>query len=123
MDQQDKTQALELLHQVEALAKEGNNQKQIAGILGFKTTFTLNNRLLQASQTSGKPIPAFRRVGKGKGPKPVEFVEVKRRGKGESFGINVPQEPLVRAGLEPGDKLKVSVRGKRVVLTRSSKED
>lgn len=119
LDKDNKGGALQLLGQVEKLAAEGNNQKQIAEILGFKTTFTLNNRLVKASQISGKPVPPFKPGRKGrKGLKQVEFVEVKRRGKGSAYGVNVPQEPLTRAGLKPGDKLKVSVRGKAISLTR-----
>ena len=104
MEKDNKENALYLLHQVEQLAKGGNNQKQIAGILGFKTTFTLNNRLVKASQISGRPVPPFKpdRMLK-KGLRPVKFVEVKRRGKGDAFDVNVPQEPLLRAGLEPLD--------------------
>lgn len=119
LDKDNKGGALQLLGQVEKLATEGNNQKQIAEILGFKTTFTLNNRLVKASQISGKAVPPFKPGRKGrKGLKQVEFVEVKRRGKGSAYGVNVPQEPLTRAGLKPGDKLKVSVRGKAISLTR-----
>ena len=115
----NKDQALQLLKQVERLAAEGHNQKQIAKQLGFKTTFTLNNRLVKASQLTGHPVPPFKPNRRGrKGLKRVELVEVKRRGKGHAFGVNVPQEPLVRAGLKPGDKLKVSVRGKTISLTR-----
>lgn len=115
----DKEAAQQLLVQVEKLAKEGNNQKQIAQILGFKTTFTLNNRLVKASQISGKPVPPFKQDRKGrKGLKPVEFVEVKRRGKGNAFGVNIPQEPLTRANLKPGDKLRVSVRGRTISLIK-----
>ena len=119
LSKDDKGAALSLLVQVEKLATEGNNQKQIAEIMGFKTTFTLNNRLVKASQISGRPVPPFKPNSKGrKGLKPVEFVEVKRRGKGNAFGVNIPQEPLMRAKLKPGDKLKVSVRGKTISLTR-----
>ena len=119
MDKNDKDAALQLLLQVEKLAKEGNNQKQIAKILAFKTTFTLNNRLVKASQISGRAVPPFKPNRKGrKDLKTVEFVEVKRRGKGNAFGVNIPQEPLLRASLKPGDKLKVSVRGKTISLTR-----
>ncbi|MEE8397056.1 MAG: hypothetical protein V3S29_13450, partial [bacterium] len=119
LDKDNKGGALQLLAQVEKLAAEGNNQRQIAEILGFKTTFTLNNRLVKASQISGKPVPPFKPGRKGrKGLKQVEFVEVKRRGKGSAYGVNVPQEPLTRAGLKPGDKLKVSVRGKAISLSR-----
>ena len=109
---------LTLLKEVERLALEGRNQKQIAEVLGFKTTFTLNNRLVKASQKTGKPIPSFKQSRKGKmGKKRVEVVEIKRRGKGDAFGVNIPQEPLLRLGVKPGDKLKVSVRGKIVSLT------
>ena len=115
----NKEQAIQLLKQVERLAMEGHNQKQIAKQLGFKTTFTLNNRLVKASQLTGHPVPPFKPNRRGhKELKRVELVEVKRRGKGSAFGVNVPQEPLMRAGLKPGDKLKVSVRGKTISLTR-----
>ncbi len=115
----NKDQAIQLLKQVEKLALEGHNQKQIAKQLGFKTTFTLNNRLVKASQLTGHPVPPFKPNRRGrKELKRVELVEVKRRGKGNAFGVNVPQEPLMRAGLKPGDKLKVNVRGKTISLTR-----
>ncbi len=115
----NKEGALDLLAQVEKLAKEGNNQKQIAKALGFKTTFTLNNRLVKASQITGKPVPKYKLDRKGrKDLKKVEFVEVKRRGKGSAFGINVPQEPLMRVGLKPGDKVRLNVRGKTISLVR-----
>lgn len=115
----DKDQALQLLKQVEKLAADGQNQKQIAKQLGFKTTFTLNNRLVKASQLTGHPVPPFKPLRRGrKGLKRVEQVEVKRRGKGNAFGVNVPQEPLMRAGLRPGDKLRVNVRGRTISLTR-----
>lgn len=116
----NKDSAVQLLKQVEKLAAEGNNQKQIAKTLGFKTTFTLNNRLVKASQIAGVPVPPFKPSRSGrKELKMVEFVEVKRRGKGNAYGVNVPQEPLERAKLKPGDKLKVSVRGKTISLTRA----
>lgn len=115
----NKDGALQLLSQVEKLANEGHNQKEIAKALGFKTTFTLNNRLVKASQITGKPVPKYKPNRQGKKElKRVEQVEVKRRGKGSAFGVNVPQEPLMRAGLKPGDKLRVSVRGKTISLTR-----
>ena len=73
---------LTLLQEVGNLARAGNNQKQIAQILGLKTTFTLNSRLVKASQITGKPIPSFRPIQKGKkGLKMVEVVEVKDEGK------------------------------------------
>ena len=114
----NKEEALQLLSSVEKLAADGNNQKQIAKELGFKTTFTLNNRLVKASQLTGKPVPPFKPDRAGKKGKRVESVEVKRRGKGTAFGVNIPQEPFERAGLQPGDKLRLSVRGKVISLTR-----
>ena len=107
----------ELFQKVKSLAKNGLTQKQIAVELGFKTPFTLNNRLMKASQQSGKPVPIFKASKKDGSSTRVEMVEVKRRGRGEAFGINVPQEPLVRAGIEPGTKLKVTVRKGRIVLS------
>ena len=106
----------ELLKTVATLAKQGMTQKQIAQELGFSTTFTLNNRLVKASQQSGKPVPAFRKSRKDKVEKRVEVVKVRRRGKGNAFGVNVPQEPLVRAGVEPGTKLNVKVLKGRIIL-------
>ena len=51
----------ELLNKVGSLAKQGMTQNQIAKELGLSTTFTLNNRLVKASQATGKPVPAFGR--------------------------------------------------------------
>lgn len=107
----------ELLKTVGSLAKQGLTQKEIAKELGYSTTFTLNNRLVRASQATGKPVPAFRRSSVKKAEARVETVEVKRRGKGEAFGVNVPQEPLTRAGIEPGAKLSVKALKGRIVLT------
>ncbi len=115
---QSREAAQQLLSQVERLAAEGHTQKEIAETLGFKTTFTLNNRLVKASQVAGKAVPPFRGGRMQKGAKQVETVEVKRRGKGGSYGVNVPMEPLQRAKIKPGDKLKVNVRGRTVSLTR-----
>ena len=106
----------ELLKTVGSLAKQGLTQKQIAKELGYSTTFTLNNRLVKASQATGKPVPAFRRKRADKVEKKVEVVEVKRRGKGEAFGVNIPQEPLVRAGIGVGSRLSVKVSKGRIVL-------
>ena len=107
----------ELLNKVKSLAKEGMTQKQIATELGFKTPFTLNSRLIKASQASGKPVPAFRSPKKDKAQNQVETVEVRKRGKGEAFGVNIPQEPLVRAGAKPGSKFSVKASKGRIVLT------
>lgn len=107
----------ELLKTVGTLAKQGLTQKQIAEQLGFKTTLTLNSRLLKASQASGKPVPAFGGRSKAKAAQRVETVEVKKRGKGVAFGVNIPQEPLTRAGAKPGTKFSVKVLKGRIVLT------
>ncbi len=106
----------ELFKKVDSLAKQGLTQKQIAEQLGFKTPFTLNNRLVRASQATCKPIPAFK-PPKKRVEKPVETVEVKRRGKGEAFGVNIPQEPLLSVGAKPGTKFSVMAYRGRVVLT------
>lgn len=42
---------------------------------------------------------------------------VKRRGKGKAFGVNIPQEPLVRAGVKPGSRFAVKASNGKVVLT------
>jgi len=107
----------ELFNKVKTLAKQGLTQKQIATELGFKTPFTLNNRLVRASQASGKPVPAFRQAGKDKAEKRVEVVEVKRRGKGEAFGLNIPQEPLLSVGAKPGSKFSIKASKGRIALT------
>lgn len=106
----------ELLKRVDQLAKAGMTQKEIAAELGFRTPFTLSSHLVKASQATGKPVPAFRQAGTGKLKNVVETVEVKRRGKGEAFGVNVPMEPLVRAGVKPGTRFAVKVRKGRIVL-------
>lgn len=117
--QAERTKSLELLSRVQKLSDQNFTQKEIAKELGFKTTLTLNNRLVKASQITGKSVPPYRpERGARRGGKRVEVVQVKRRGKGTAFGVNVPQEPLLRAGYQPGDKLKVVVRGKSIHLTR-----
>ena len=121
MENNEKEAAQQLLKTVERLALDGYNQKDIAKQLDFKTTFTLNNRLVKASQITGNPVPPFKPKRRGKkGLKLVEQVEIKRRGKGSAFGVNIPKEPLLRAGMKPGDKLRVAVRGKTISLTRSA---
>lgn len=107
----------EFLKKVASLAKQGLSQKEIAREMGMSTTFTLNNRLVKASQATGKPVPAFRPRGRAKLEKRVETVVVKKRGKGEAFGVNVPQEPLVRAGAETGTRLSVKVKRGKIALT------
>jgi len=107
----------ELLKKVASLAKQGFTQKQIMGELGFKTPFALSNRLVKASQATGKPLPAFKPSKRGRVARPVESVEVRRRGKGEAFGLNIPQEPLISAGVKPGSRFSVTARKGRVVLT------
>ena len=107
----------ELFKKVGILARQGMTQKQIAAELGFKTPFTLSSRLVKASQATGKPVPPFRSLRKRKHEKRIEQVEVKRRGKGDAFGLNIPQEPLIRAGAKPGTKFSVRALKGRIVLT------
>ena len=110
-------ESAELFKKVKTFAKQGMTQKQIAAELGFKTAFTLSNRLVKASQATGKPVPPFRYLRKSKHEKRTELVEVKRRGKGDAFGLNIPQEPLIRAGAKPGTKFFVRALKGRIVLT------
>ena len=112
-------EGLELLKRVEALALEGKNQRQISEELGFKTTLTLNSRLVKASQNTGKPVPPFKPLSVG-GLRQVDEVVVRRRGgRGNAYGVNVPQEPLRRARIEPGEHLSLTVNKKqRTILLR-----
>ena len=107
----------ELLKKVASFAKRGMTQKQMVGELGFKSPFALNNRLVKASQATGKPVPAFKPAKKGRVARRIESVEVRRRGKGEAFGVNIPQEPLIRAGAKPGSRFSVKASKGRIVLT------
>ena len=107
----------ELFQKVKSLVKNGMSQKQIAVELGFKTPFTLSSRLIKASQISGKPVPSFRPRKQDKPAKRVEIVEVKKRGRADAFGLNIPQEPLSRIGATAGTKLSVKVTKGRIALT------
>ena len=79
---------------------------------------SLASRLVRASQETGQPIPDLGR-GSAVPRKRVDTVEVRRRGKANGFGINIPQEPLERLGTQAGDRLPVVVakRG-RIQLVR-----
>ena len=108
-----------LLAQFRGLARSGLNQKQIAAELGYKTTATLMNRLVRASQSSRRPVPAIGRGGaKGGKSNRLETVQIARRGKGNAFGVNIPEEPLRRAGVNPGDTLKLTVRRNHISLRK-----
>ena len=107
------------LTQVSGLARSGLNQRQIAAELGYKTTVTLMSRLLRASQRSGRPVPAIGRGGAtGSKSNRVEKVQIARRGKGEAFGVNIPEEPLRGAGVNTGDTLKLTVRRNHISLRK-----
>jgi bifunctional DNA-binding transcriptional regulator/antitoxin component of YhaV-PrlF toxin-antitoxin module len=112
-----------LLKEVEKLAVEGSGKGEIAGRLGFKNTTTLTGRLVRASQQTGKPIPAIRRQPRARSKKHVETVQIKRRGRGDAFGVSIPQEPLERLGVVEGDRLTVTVIGRRVVLARAEERE
>ena len=108
----------DLLKRVKALAKRGLKQQQIAKELGFKSTTTLTAHLVKASQTTKKPVPVFgQRRGGQVTAKRVATVQIKQRGKGNSFGVNVPMDPLVRAGFKVGKKLTVKATKGRIVLS------
>ena len=106
----------DLLKEVEKLAGEGYGKGEIAERLGFRNPSTFSGRLVRASQQTGTPIPACRSRSKSAPKKPVQSVQVKPRGRGGSFGVNVPQEPLERLGAKPGDRLAVTVGRRRIVL-------
>ena len=107
----------DLLIRVSVLAKRGPTQQQIAKELGFKTTNILINHLVRTSQATKKPVPMFRGRRGRKVPKRTVTVQIKRRGNGSSFGVNVPMEPLVRAGFKVGKKLSVKVTRGKIVLS------
>ena len=111
----------DFLERVRDLARAGLNQKQIAAKLGIKTTATLMARLIRASQESRRPVPMIGRGGRGRvGPTQVESVEVRGRS-GGAFAVNIPEEPLRRAGVKMGDSLTVNVSRRRIVLAVESK--
>ncbi len=115
-----KNKAKELLKEVRSLAKRGFNQGEILDKLGFKNPFTLNNHLVKASQLAKIPIPQFAQRQK-EGAKREEYAEVRRRGKGNAFGVNIPQEPLERAGFTAGDKVRIKVRKLAVTISKLEK--
>ncbi len=107
------------LARVKGLARSGLNQRQIAAEFGYKTTVTLMSRLLRASQSSRRPVPAIGRGGaKGGKSNRVETVQIARRGKGNAFGVNIPEEPLRSAGVNPGDTLKLTIRRNHISLRK-----
>jgi bifunctional DNA-binding transcriptional regulator/antitoxin component of YhaV-PrlF toxin-antitoxin module len=106
-----------LLNEVEKLAGDGYGKGEIAQRLGFKNPTTLTGRLVRASQQTGKPIPIIRHQPKARSKKRVEVVQIKRRGRGDAFGVAIPQEPLERLGVTAGDRLTVTVTGRRILLS------
>ena len=49
--------------------------------------------------------------------KQVDFVEVKKRGKGgNTFGVNIPMAPLIQAGFQIGTKFSVTASKGKIVL-------
>ncbi len=111
-------EARELLKSVRNLARQGLNQNQILGKLGFKNPFTLKNHLVKASQLAKIPIPQFGHQSGKDDNKKVEYSQVRRRGKGNAFGVNIPQEPLIRADMEVGDRVQIKVRGKTINISK-----
>ena len=107
----------ELFDGVKKLAKQGKSVKEISSQLGFKTPFTFQSHLISASQVLGKPVPIYKVSRKGGAGRMVEQIKVKQRGKGDSYGANVPMEPLARAGIKAGATLSVRVMKGRIVLT------
>ena len=111
-----------LLTEVERLAGEGYGKGEIAERLGFKNPTTFESRLVKASQQTGKPVPAFKgRATRSR--KSVERVRVTARGGDNAFGAYLPQEPLERLGVKPGDTLSVNVSRRRIVLAVENEKD
>ena len=107
----------ELFDGVKKLAKQGLSIKEISTQLGFKTPFTFQSRLIEASQILNKPVPIYKKSKSSGAGAMVEQIKVKQRGKGDSYGANVPMEPLARAGIKAGATLNVKVLKGRIVLT------
>jgi len=107
----------ELLQEVERLAGEGLKKGEIARRLGFKAPATFGTQLVRASQQTGKPVPAFRGARGTARKRHVETVEIKARGRGTTFGVNIQQEPLERIGAKPGDRLAVTAGRSRIAIT------
>lgn len=101
-----------LLRRYAELADRGASQQEIAAELGFHTTTTLTHHLLRASQETGRAVPPIVK----RSWRAAQFVEVRRRGRREAFGVNVPEEPLGRIGAKPGDRLVVTVTRRRITL-------
>ena len=114
-----RTDPAAFLRQVEQLAKGGLGKGDIAEQLGIKTTATLAARLVRASQETGQPIPDLGRESAAP-MKRVDTVEVRRRGRGDGFGVNIPQEPLEQMGVGVGDRLRVVATRGRIPLVRAS---
>jgi antitoxin component of MazEF toxin-antitoxin module len=115
-DQDDAAKAdRALLGTVKRFAARGLTRQQMAEELGYKTTFKLFTRLVKASQRTGLAVPPFPERGGGRSR--IQSVEVRRRGRGEAFGVNIPQEPLDRLGAKPGDGFRVIVGKRKIVLS------
>ncbi len=119
-DEEKVTEAKILFSKVKYLSKKGLSQRQIAENLGIKTTLTLSNRLVRASQITGDAVPPFRKARSSlqTDAQAIETVEVNRRGRGSAYGVSIPQEPLQRAGIQLGDVLRLRVRGKSILLIK-----
>jgi len=108
----------ELFDGVKKLARQGLSVKEISTQLGFKTPFTFQSRLIEASQLLGKPVPIYKKSKtSGAGAKVIEQVEAKARGKKGGFGLSLNQDVLSRAGIKAGQVLKIKTLKGRVILT------
>jgi len=106
----------ELFDGVKKLAKQGLSIKEISSQLGFKTPFTFQSRLIEASQILGKPVPIYKSSKKDGTGAMVEQIQVKKS-KGDKMRVSIPHEPIERAGIAADAVLSVKVLKGRIILT------
>lgn len=107
----------ELFDGVKKLARQGLSVKEISTQLGFKTPFTFQSKLIEASQILNRPVPIYKKSKGGTGAKVIEQVEAKARGKKGGYGFSLNQDVLSRAGIKAGAILKIKTLKGRVILT------
>lgn len=106
----------ELFDGVKRLAKQGLSIKEISTQLGFKTPFTFQSKLIEASQILGKPVPIYKKSKSGGTGAIIDKVTVKKS-KGDKLRLSIPHEPIARAGIAADVVMSVKVLKNRIILT------